>query len=207
MKKKGLLKWFSVLWMGLMLGLAGCDNAGAENVISIREHHGTVDISMDEVGKYHGHVCVCVVVSYKALQVAIDQLWGEETPERGDFRIESFLATDGAVDTFEMITRVATWDNGRHLILHGEMDESAERTTEDYVFVVTRISTGESATLTLKDGLITEEFLALRNKKHGADSISDEDLKAFKEMKKALKQKLLNIESTDLFEVEFLRND
>ncbi len=63
-----------------------------------------LELSIEDVGKYHGDICPCVVVSFRAMKLAISKLWGKEIPNRKDFKIISSLPTDGSEDTFESVS-------------------------------------------------------------------------------------------------------
>lgn len=200
MKCLGLRKVLAKLFSVIVLLAAGCSTTSTES-ITIGEEQGHIDITLNDVGKYHGHVCVCVAMSYKALQTAIERLWQDEIPLRGDIKIESYLTSDGAADTFEFITRVATRDNGTNLILHGEINEDSERTPDDYTFIVTRLSTGQSITLTLKDGIIPDKFYEMRLETHGDVEPSAEELAEFRSVKKQVKEIVLDTDNEALFDI------
>ena len=87
--------------------------------ISIYDEENLLKLSIEDVGKYHGDICLCALVAFRATQLAIAELWKparlsekeagkDEIPRRGDFRIISALPTQGSQDCFEFITRVKT---------------------------------------------------------------------------------------------------
>jgi hypothetical protein len=76
--------------------------------ILIYDEEDLLKISIEDVGKYHGDVCLCLTLAFRVTQLAISQLWQDEIPKRGDFKIISACPTPGTKDCFEFITRVIT---------------------------------------------------------------------------------------------------
>ncbi|MBC8526712.1 MAG: hypothetical protein H8D22_07625, partial [Candidatus Cloacimonetes bacterium] len=99
--------------------------------ILIYDEDDLLEISIEDVGKYHGDVCLCLTVAFRATQLATSQLWKDVTPERGDFKIISACPTPGSKDCLEFITRVITRGNGNDFKLELPTGTDIENMTND----------------------------------------------------------------------------
>ncbi|MCD6569913.1 MAG: hypothetical protein J7L53_04345 [Deltaproteobacteria bacterium] len=106
--------------------------------ILIYDKDELLEITIEDVGKYHGDICVCLTIAFRATQVAISQLWGSEIPKRGDFKIISGLPTPGSKDAFEFITRVITRKGGKDFklqLLEGTDIKNMSRDNFTFAFI------------------------------------------------------------------------
>lgn len=72
--------------------------------ISVYDGDTLVEISIEDVGEYHGGICVCGGCAFRATQLGISEIWGDEIPARADLRIISKLPTPGSRDCFQYVT-------------------------------------------------------------------------------------------------------
>ncbi len=101
--------------------------------ISIYDKTRLLEITIDDIVKYHGGLCPGIAVGFKATKFAAMSLWGDEIPKRDDFLI---IITNKlpkcAVDALEFITRAKTRGN---LII-----ENTDKERMDWSFTFARKS-------------------------------------------------------------------
>jgi hypothetical protein len=124
----------------------------------VLDHGQTLVFSHADVRRYHGPGSPGgVALAFKALQRALPLLEPDGAPERREVVVHTPFAGPGARDAFECVLRAVTED--RYLI-----DASLERgdlsaTRARFVF---RLAYRDRvATLTLREGFVTWEFLRL----------------------------------------------
>jgi len=171
--------------------------------ILIYDEENLLKISIADVGKYHGDVCPCLIVGFRATQLAISQLWKDGIPKREDFKIMSAFPGRGSQDAFEFITRVKTRDDFT-LQLPPETD-IANISKDNLVFTFIQKSTGEQIKIWLKEEVFpggAEEFFKLRKKAKFEKTTTLENKKAFESAKQELKKALMNLPLDKLFGFE-----
>ena len=180
--------------------------------ISIYDEENLLKISIEDVGKYHGDLCPCAIVGFRATQLAISQLWkparpseegagGDEIPERKDFRIISALPAIGSQDAFEFITRVKT--RGDFTLQLPPGTDIANISIENWVFTFIRKSTGKQIKVWLKEEVFpggSEEFFRLRKKVKFEGTATPEEKEAFKSAKQELKKAFIILPLDNLFD-------
>ena len=178
--------------------------SGAENdTISIYDEDDLLELSIEDAGKYHGDICPCLVVGFRATQLAISQLWENEIPKREDFKIISALPSQGSQDAFEFITRVKTRKDFELKLLEGT--SIADLLLKNWVFTFIRKSTGEQISIWLKKDVFPEspkKFFKLRRKARFNESATSEDKEAFKLAKQEFKKRLMKLPLDKLFGFE-----
>lgn len=133
-------------------------------------------IFIEDIRKYRGNICPGVVISYRATQLAISQLWkparppeegagGDEIPKRGDFKIISAAPFPCIQATFEFITRVVTRGKADFKIELPKGTDIENISEDNFVFTLIRKSTGASIKIRLREELFSEKFFTLRKKK------------------------------------------
>jgi len=162
--------------------------------ILIYDEDNLLEISIEDVAKYHGDICPCVVVAFRATQLAISRLWGDKIPKRGDFKIIYAHPSDGHKDTFEYITRAKDDD-----LLVRPPKGIGDITKDNYTYTFTRKSTGDSITLKVKEEIFEEGFFELR-KKHKTKTATKEEEKTFQLDKEELKEKFMYLPAEEIFE-------
>ena len=162
--------------------------------ILIYDEDKLLEITIEEVGKYHGDICVCLTIAFRATQLAISQLWRGEIPRRGDFKIISALPTPGSKDAFEFITRVITRKKGTDFDLKlPEGTDNRNMAKDNFTFTFVRKSTHELIRIQMNEEVFPEGYFELRNKVTFSIPISatpDEE-RTFKQVKQELRDSLL----------------
>lgn len=171
--------------------------------ILIYDEDDLLEVALEDAGKYHGDVCLCLTIAFRATQLAISGLWSEEIPKRGDLRITTALPSPGSRDAFEFITRVVTRAGGNDFKLQLPTG-STGLSRANFTFVFERKSTGKKVRVTLKEGVFPEGYFEMRGKAKGPNpDLSSPVKKDFKRIKERLKNKLLCFWSPDkIFELE-----
>ncbi len=98
----------------------------------------------------------------------------------------------GARDGFEAVTRAVS--DGRYIVDRTLVRADRGRLLEDFVFVVE--VGGRTATLLLRDGFVTDEFIDLAR----AENRSDTQEQRLDELKAQLAQRVLSTASVDVFD-------
>jgi formylmethanofuran dehydrogenase subunit E len=176
--------------------IEAADNKAATKLspILIYDEDNLLEITMEEVGKYHGDICVCLTIAFRATQLAISQLWKGEIPRRGDFEIISALPTQGSRDAFEFITRVITRKKGTDFDL--KLPEGTDRKNmakENFTFSFIRKSSNEQIKVRVKEAVFPEGYFELRNKVKFNIPIpaTPDEERTFKQVKQKLRDSLL----------------
>ena len=190
----------------------------------ISDHGVPVEIGIEDVAAYHGslegeepHACPCCACMYRALSAGIRDLWGSEIPERSDIGVESRLVSNGALhvawyvtgtgpgmDPASAGTLALVAPDGSVLtdyLQQARNKIAKDRRYDDYRFVITRLSTGESVTLTLKKEVFPDSFLELRKKVKVQKTATDEEAEEFESRRSALREDLLQKPDDELFSV------
>ncbi len=156
------------------------------------------DISLDDVGTAHGHVCPCVAAAFKASQTAF--LAWDGVPARGDLEIVSAHPSDGHTETFEYILNSS---DDVTVELPGGTD-IVNLTAENYNYRFIEKSTGYTVVVSVKASMFPDGFFELR-KRCKAKVATPDEKSAFKLAKGELKEKILYLPADEVFEVEYNR--
>lgn len=171
--------------------------------ILIYDEDDLLEIAIEGAGKYHGDVCLCLTVAFRATQLAISQLWQDEIPKRGDFKIISACPTPGSRDCFEFITRVITRGKSNDFKIELPAGTDIENMRSDnFTFLFIRKSTNDSIRIRMKEGLFPDGFFELRKVvKYGKEFTAEEE-KNFWTIKRKLKHKFLTLPAKEIFVFE-----
>ncbi len=184
-------------------------NVSSEKVMSelfsilIYDEDDLLEISIEDVGKYHGDVCLCLTLAFRATQLAISQLWQDEMPKRGDFKIISACPTPGSRDCFEFITRVITRGKSNDFKLELPQGTDIENMRSDnFNFLFIRKSTSDSIRIQAREELFPDGFFELRNiVKYGKTATRQEE-ESFWSIKQELKHKFMTLPAEKIFVFE-----
>jgi len=202
---KGVFYIIGLVVAGLLSFYGGRLNVRPHTVselspIFIYDKEDLLELSIEDVGKYHGDVCPCVAVAFRATQLAISKLWDEEIPRRRDFRIITRCPTQGTQDAFEFITRVKTGRNResdfRIELLEGTSFENLS--AKNFAFIFIRKSTGDSLEVGVKEEIFPEGFFKLGNKVKSGKA-TQEEKEAFEFAKRELKHKYMCLPADEIF--------
>jgi len=156
-----------------------------------------LDISLDDVGAAHGHICPCVAAAFKTSQTAF--LAWNGVPARGDLEIVSAHPSDGHTETFEYILN----SSDDVTVELPEGTDIVNLTAENYNYRFIEKSTGDMVVVSVKDGLFPDGFFELR-KRCKAKVATPDEKSAFKLAKGELKEKILYLPAEEVFEVEYI---
>jgi len=141
-----------------------------------------LNISIEDVGAYHGDICICLALGFRGAQLAIADLcdvYEGEMPHQGDFRVISASPTKGIRDAFGYIMN-ATGDD--YVLDLPPGTDKVNLTSDNFQATIIRKSTGDSVTIQVKEGIFPDRFFELRKKvKFGIPApATPEEKKAFK---------------------------
>ncbi len=122
---------------------------------------GIFTYTYDDVAKLSGHACPTVAGGFLLVKRALEELWGDEMPQRGDIRVtvygEQNEGTNGPISqVFTQLTGAAA-SNGFHG-LGGQFARDGLlqfQPNEKPGFQFERISTGDAVTLIYDPGCIS----------------------------------------------------
>jgi hypothetical protein len=113
---------------------------------------------VDDLMRYHGPLAPGGVAhGFTAMARAFPLISPGEPPERREIRLSTAFPGPGARDAFELVTRAVT--EGRYLVDRGLERADRGHILERYVFRFDY--RGNTVTLVLRDGYVTEEFITL----------------------------------------------
>lgn len=126
--------------------------------IEVAESGTVLRFSYDDLLRYHGPGNPGGVAhAFKVLERALPLLAAGEPPERREIDIQTAFRGPGGRDGFELVTRAVT--DQRYTVYHDLARPERGPTLERYVF---RLGyRGETVTMVLRDGYVTQEFIAL----------------------------------------------
>jgi hypothetical protein len=124
--------------------------------LAVEERGRTITFTFEEMMRYHGpHSPAGVAMAFKVMQRAFAALCADGPPERRSITVRTAFRGPGVRDGFEAVTRAVS--DGRYVVDRSLVRPDLGRLREDFVFVVT---VGErTATLLLRDGFVTDEFV------------------------------------------------
>jgi hypothetical protein len=132
-----------------------------DQTILVQELGQHLEFSYTDMLCYAGpYSPVGVAVALKVMQRAFAALSPNHPPQRRSVVIRTPLVELGVRDGFESVTRAVT--DGRYTVDPALMRPDRGRLLQSFVFQV--LLAGRAATLLLRPGLITAEFIDLENK-------------------------------------------
>ena len=163
--------------------------------LTIQIYDGTelLNISIEDVGEHHGHICPCVAIAFRVAELAFsEEIWGG-IPHRGDVKIICGHPSDGHEETFESIL------NSPDDLMMKKGDVNL--TKDNYVYTFMKKSTGDSITVEVNETIFPEGFFDLR-KKCKAKTATPEEMKTFKLAKEELKESFMFLPIDAVFSPE-----
>ena len=163
--------------------------------LTVEERGRTFTFTFDDMMRYHGvHSPAGVAMAFKVMQRAFAALPPDGPPPRRDVVVRTAFRGPGARDGFEAVTRAVT--DGRYTVDQSLVRSDLGRLREDFVFVVE--VGGRTATLLLRDGFVSEEFIDLAR----AENRTDEQEQRLDELKAQLAQRVMAAPSADVYDVD-----
>jgi hypothetical protein len=163
--------------------------------LTVEERGRPITFTFDDMMRYHGvHSPAGVAMAFKVMQRAIATLSADRPPERRSISVRTAFRGPGARDGFEAVTRAVS--DGRYVVDRSLVRADRGRLLEDFVFAVT---IGEqTATLLLRDGFVTDEFIDLaRIQNRTGDQEARLD-----ELKALLAQRVMAAPAVEVFDVQ-----
>jgi hypothetical protein len=162
--------------------------------VAVEERDRIITFTFDDMIRYHGaNSPAGVAIAFKAMRRAFGTLCPGGCPPRRAISVRTAFRGPGARDGFEAVTRAVS--DGRYVVDRTLVRTDRGRLLEDFVFVVE--INGRAATLLLRDGFVTDEFIDLAH----ATNRDDAQEKRLDELKATLAQRLVNAADNDVFDV------
>jgi hypothetical protein len=162
--------------------------------LTVGERGRTITFTFDDMMRYHGvHSPAGVAMAFKVMQRAFAALSPEAPADRRSVSVRTAFRGPGARDGFEAVTRAVT--DGRYTVDRSLVRSDLGRLREDFVFVVE--VGGRTATLLLRDGFVTDEFIDLAR----TQDRTGEQERRLDELKAQLAQRVMAPPAADVFDV------
>jgi hypothetical protein len=153
-----------------------------------------IEFTFDDLMRYHGpHSPAGVAMAFKVMQRAFGELSPDAPPPRRSIIVRTAFRGPGARDGFEVVTRGVT--DGRYVVDRTLLRSDRGRLLEDFVFEVT--IGDRAATLVLREGFVTDEFIDLarcENRTAGQEHRLDQ-------LKAALARRVLASTAAEVYDV------
>ena len=162
--------------------------------VAVTERGRVLAFSFEDMNRYHGGGSPAgVATAFKVLQRAFALLSADRPPDRRSVLIRTAFRGPGARDGFESVTRAVSDD--RFAVDRTLLRNDLGRLREDFVFRVD--IGGQSITLALRDGYVTEEFVDLAR----TQDRTPEQESRLDELKARLAQSLLAAPADAVYDV------
>jgi len=149
---------YPLTWQGTRLGcLVSLGQVSSEGIV-LRDGARILRFTYEDMLRYHGGGSPGGVAhAFKVLERGLPRLGAAGTLQRRQIEIETAFGGPGARDGFELVTRAVTENRYRvsEALRRGELGPERER------FVFRLSDSTHSTTLTVREGFVTSEFLAL----------------------------------------------
>lgn len=135
---------------------------------------GRYEYNFDDAVKLAGHACPTVAGAFVMVLRAVDELYGEETPRRGDLRVEvSGSPTSGSMGPFSQILTLlsgAAAENGfqglgGNFVRQGLMSFNPAEADGPITVTFTRLSNGEQVKLAYNPSTIPADPMMMESMK------------------------------------------
>ena len=162
--------------------------------LQVEDGGRVVAFTFDDMMRYHGvHSPAGVAMAFKVIQRAFGELSPATPPPRRSVVVRTAFRGPGARDGFEAVTRAVT--EGRYTVDRSLLRADRGRSLEDFVF---EVAIGDrAATLLLRDGFVTNEFIDLAR---AQDRTAAQESR-LDELKAELAQQVMATPAADLFDI------
>ena len=163
--------------------------------LRIRDDNLVAGIRLEEMVRFHDKDHYAgVVMAYKLLSLAFQELWGEDTPLRRDITILTGLNPPGLMDSFEYVARSVT--RQRHCLV-SQRNGAPMSPFGQFVF---QVQNGDAhSTFQLRPGLLPDDFTSVGRKAEAGLADSEEQLR-WGSYKYGVGKTLAAMDSSDIFE-------
>ncbi len=183
--------WLAAGYSGRVDRLPDVDVAES---LQVEDGGTTITFTFDDLMRYHGsHSPAGVAVAFKVMARAFGELSPGVPPQRRSVVVRTAFRGPGARDGFEAVTRGVS--DGRYVVDRSLLRADRGRLTEDFIFEVTLGD--RSATLLLRDGFVTDEFIDLAR----TDNRNAAQQHRLDELKAELAQRVMATPAADLFDI------
>jgi hypothetical protein len=161
----------------------------------VEEGRRTITFTFDDMMRYHGPGSPGgVAMAFKVMQRAFAALSPDAPPPRRSVVIRTAFRGPGARDGFEAVTRAVSDD--RYTVDRSLVRPNRGRLLEDFVF---EVSIGDrTATLLLREGFVTDEFIDLAR---AADRTAEQE-RRLDELKAQLAQRVMAASAADVYDID-----
>jgi hypothetical protein len=164
------------------------------DALTVQEGGQSLTFTFDDMMRFHGgHSPAGVAMAFKVMQRAFVALSPDAAPERRSISVHTAFRGPGARDGFEAVTRAVS--DGRYIVDRSLVRPDLGRLREDFVFTV-RIR-DRTATLLLRDGFVTDEFIELA----GAQNRTQAEERRLDELKSELAQNVMTVPADQVYDV------
>jgi len=165
------------------------------DAVDVEERGKTLTFTFDDMMRYHGvHSPAGVAMAFKVMQRAFAALSPDGPPQRRSITVRTAFRGPGVRDGFEAVTRAVTED--RYVVDRSLVRSDRGRLLEDFVFEVT--IGNRTATLLLRDGFVTDEFIDLAR----AENRTDAQEQQLDELKAQLAQGVMAALADEVYDVD-----
>lgn len=189
-----------------MIIIAGRGKGGiVENVLRIMDRDTLLEISYEDMIKYHGRLHIGgVALAYKLMELGFELLAPDVIPRRGSFSFASALgeAATGVLDGVEMVTRARSRG---HMKADPALGHKADAplSANGGKFYFELGYEGKKLGLALTPGLVPDEFIDL-SKAAMSGSLDAQGKQRLQELKEELAATLMSQEAAILFKSQFI---
>jgi hypothetical protein len=162
--------------------------------LQVEDGGTTIAFTFDDMMRYHGpHSPAGVAMAFKVLQRAFGELSPGVAPPRRSVVVRTAFRGPGARDGFEVVTRGVS--EGRYTVDRSLLRGDRGRLLEDFVF---EVAIGDrAATLVLRDGFVTDEFIDLAR----TENRTAEQERRLAELKAGLAGLVMSADAADVFDL------
>jgi hypothetical protein len=169
------------------------------STLEVLDHGELICVSFDDLLKYHGRSSIAGVAhGFKVMQRAFPLLTAGAPPERYDIEIDSAFDGAGARDAFEMVTRAVTGHRYRMAPELAPLD--APQGPEGRFFFRFQYR-GRGVDLTLRDGLVSDEFVQLARRGAGTPA----EVERLVRLKQDMAERLLRLAAEEVYDASTSR--
>ena len=171
--------------------------------IKIYDRNDLIEISFDDIKKYHGYAAYMALgVGFRVVEAAFQALYGGEIPNRKDISILSGHGGPGFRDVFEFVTRAKT--RGAYTVdVNYPQAQYDPYRPQGYAYVFTK-ENGESVEVLLKENFLPPVFYEYL-KKGREDSFTPEEYEDCERLKMELGDRAYSMPVEDLLIVNRLK--
>ena len=163
--------------------------------LTVEERGRTFTFTFDDMMRYHGvHSPAGVAMAFKVMQRAFATLSPDGPPPRREVVVRTAFRGPGARDGFEAVTRAVT--DGRYAVDRSLVRSDLGRLREDFVFDVT--IGDQTATLVLRDGFVSDEFIDLARE----ENRTVEQEAHLDELKAQLAQRVMAADAAGVYDLD-----